>query len=229
MDAVQAAGAHGLVGADRLAEQEQALGQRRAEAALQQGDAVGVVDDAEARGGDDEAGVAASDAEVAAARELDAGAEDVAVEDGDGGGVGAAQGRGGREQGGVGRLGQGVGVLLREGVEVEAGAEAVLALAGQQDDLAAQLAGAALEPGEHRRREGVALARMIEGPAQQAGGELLLAHLSVGGGSIAHGAFAGAGAGVGVGVVAGGRACRVRPVSADLLVSGSWGCSSPRS
>jgi hypothetical protein len=40
--------------------------------------------------------------------------------------------------------------LLWEGVEVEAGAEAGVALAGDEDDLAAQLAGATLEPGEHR-------------------------------------------------------------------------------
>jgi hypothetical protein len=70
---------------------------------VQEGDAGGVIDDAEAGGGDREAGVVAGDAEVAAARELDAGAEDVAVQDGDEGGVGAAQGGGGGEERGVGR------------------------------------------------------------------------------------------------------------------------------
>ena len=193
-----------------------------------------MVDDAEAGGGDDEAGVGAGDAEVAAAREFDAGAEDVAVEDGDGGGVGAAEGGGGGEEGGVGGVGEGARVLLGEGVEVEAGAEAGVALTGEEDDLAVELAGAALEPAEHRRGEGVALARVIEDPAQEAGGERLLAHASIG---VGHGVLAGVGSDAGgvvvgaevagPGVVVLGRALRTMPLSLVFGASGSCGCRSP--
>jgi hypothetical protein len=170
VDAVQAAGAQQLGGVEGVAEQQQALGEGEAEAALQEVDAGRVVDDAEARGGDvkrvssrarrrsqqqasstpaPKIGPWSTATRVASARRRAAvaatraasGASDMSFATG-------SSGRASRSKPAQ-KLGSPSPVSRTTSPR--------------------QRGGAALQPREHLGAQGVALGRVAEGPAQQAG------------------------------------------------------------